>query len=47
VRKVSVIAQKREKLGRFILATNDLDLTFEEILSYYKSQGNIEPGLGF
>jgi len=42
-----VIAQKREKLGRFILATNDLDLTFEEILSYYKSQGNIEPGLGF
>jgi len=47
VRKVSVIAQKREKLGRFILATNDLDLTFEEILSYYKSQGNIERGFRF
>ncbi len=42
-----VIAQKREKLGRFILATNDLDLTFEEILSYYKSQGNIERGFRF
>ncbi|HJH31743.1 MAG TPA: IS1634 family transposase [Methanosarcinaceae archaeon] len=37
-----VLAQERKKLGRFVLATNDLDLTVDEILSYYKSQGNVE-----
>ena len=42
-----VITQEREKLGRFILATNDLDLTADEILSYYKSQGKIERGFRF
>jgi transposase len=42
-----VISQEREKLGRFILATNDLDLTADEILSYYKSQGKIERGFRF
>ncbi len=42
-----VIAHKREKLGRFILATNDLDLTADEILSYYKSQSTIERGFRF
>jgi transposase len=36
-----VIAHERKKLGRFVLATNDLDLTVDEILSYYKSQGNV------
>jgi len=41
------IAQEREKLGRFILATNDLDLTANDILSYYKSQSNIERGFRF
>ena len=41
------IAQEREKLGRFILATNDLDLTADEILSYYKSQSTIERGFRF
>ena len=41
------IADEREKLGRFILATNDLDLTAEEILSYYKSQSKIERGFRF
>ena len=41
------IAQKREKLGRFILATNDLDLTVDEILSYYKSQNKVERGFRF
>jgi transposase len=42
-----VIALERKKLGRFVLATNDLDLTVDEILSYYKSQGNIERGFRF
>jgi len=42
-----VIAQERKKLGRFVLATNDLDLTVDEILSYYKDQGNVERGFMF
>jgi transposase len=42
-----VLAQERKKLGRFVLATNDLDLTVDEILSYYKSQGNVERGFMF
>ena len=41
------IAQERKKLGRFVLATNNLDLTVDEILSYYKSQGNVERGFMF
>lgn len=42
-----MVAQERKKHGRFVLATNDLDLTVDEILSYYKSQGNIERGFMF
>ncbi len=42
-----VITQEREKPERFILATNDLDLKADEILSYYKSQGKIERGFRF
>jgi len=42
-----VIAQERKKLGKFVLATNDLDLTVDEILSYYKNQGNVERGFMF
>ena len=41
------IAQKRDKLGRFILATNDLELSVDDILSYYKSQSKIERGFRF
>jgi transposase len=41
------IARKREKLGRFILATNDTGLTADEILSYYKSQSTVERGFRF
>ena len=42
-----MMAQERKKLGRFVLATNDLDLTVDEILTYYKSQGNVERGFMF
>ena len=42
-----VIARKREKLGRFILATSDTGLTADEILSYYKSQSTVERGFRF
>ena len=31
-----VLAQERKKRGRFVLATNDLDLTVDEMLSYIK-----------
>ena len=41
------IVRKREKLGRFILATNDTGLTADEILSYYKSQSTVERGFRF
>jgi len=41
------IEKEREKLGRFILATNDPDLTGDEILSHYKSQSKIERGFRF
>jgi len=42
-----VIAREREKLGKFVLATNDLHLTADEILSYYKSQSTVERGFRF
>ncbi|MGP8330075.1 MAG: IS1634 family transposase, partial [Methanosarcinaceae archaeon] len=41
------IAQKRKILGRFVLATNDLDLTVDKMLSYYKDQGKVERGFMF
>ncbi len=44
------VNQATEKLGRFILATNELDKTLlpdQNILSEYKSQSNIETGFGF
>jgi len=40
-------AQERDKLGRFILATNDPALTGDDVLSYYKSQSKIERGFRF
>ena len=42
-----VIEKERDKLGRFVLATNDLSLSPDEILSYYKSQSTIERGFKF
>ncbi len=41
------IAREREKLGKFVLATNDPCLTADEILSYYKSQSTVERGFRF
>jgi transposase len=43
----TVVKNESDKLGRFVLATNDLSLTPEEILSYYKSQSTIERGFRF
>jgi len=35
------IQAKRAKLGRFIFATNDLELTPDQLLKYYKEQGTV------
>jgi transposase len=41
------VQEKRAKLGRFILATNDLKLTPDQLLKYYKEQGTVERGFRF
>jgi len=42
-----VVAHEREKLGRFILATNDLTISPYDLLAYYKGQGAVEQGFRF
>jgi len=41
------VAKHRRTLGRFVLATNKLDLDPEVILSYYKGQQTVERGFRF
>jgi transposase len=43
----NAIEKDRTKLGRFLLATNQLDLEPEQILNYYKGQQNVERGFRF
>lgn len=45
--KDTVIATEKETLGRFILATNDVELSAETLLEYYKGQGSVERGFRF
>lgn len=35
----ATIEREKQKLGRFVLATNDLELTPDTILEYYKKSG--------
>jgi len=42
-----IVEQERQKLGRFVLATNDPDLSPDALLKYYKEQGTIERGFRF
>lgn len=42
-----VIEQERNRLGRFVLATNDLELDADSILKYYKGQQSVERGFRF
>ncbi|MCW7076320.1 MAG: IS1634 family transposase, partial [Candidatus Syntrophoarchaeum sp.] len=42
-----LIREEKKKLGRFILATNDLTLDSEQILEYYKDQNKVERGFRF
>ena len=41
------IFRKRQKLGRFVLASNKMDLDAETMLSNYKGQQNVEHGFRF
>jgi len=41
------VQERRAKLGRFILATNDLELTPDQLLKYYKEHGTVERGFRF
>ena len=41
------VAERRQNLGRFVLATNDRDLSPDELLANYKEQGTVERGFRF
>jgi len=42
-----VLADERRILGRFVLATNDPELSADELLANYKGQGAVERGFRF
>ena len=42
-----IIEREKLCLGRFVLATNDLDLDADIILKYYKGQQSVEGGFRF
>ena len=46
-RNEQIIASERDKLGRFILASNDIALDGELMLQYYKGQNVVEKGFRF
>jgi len=41
------VIRERQKLGRFVIASNDLDLDSETMLNYYKGQQVVERGFRF
>ena len=41
------VLKEKSKLGRFILASNDLNIDPDTILSYYKGQQKVERGFRF
>ena len=43
----AVLAEERRILGRFVLATNDPELSADELLANYKGQGAVERGFRF
>ena len=44
---LAIVAERRQKFGRFVLAMNDLDLSPDELLANYKEQGMVERGFRF
>ena len=41
------VGKSQQKLGRFVLATNDPDLSPDDLLANYKEQGTVERGFRF
>jgi transposase len=41
------VERERQKLGRFVLATNDTGISADELLANYKGQGAVERGFRF
>lgn len=46
-RNEEVIQHEAEHLGRFIIASNDLNIGAEQMLSFYKKQSKVEQGFRF
>jgi len=46
-RNEQIIASERSKLGRFVLASNDMELNGELMLKHYKGQNAVEKGFRF
>ena len=42
-----IVNRLRRELGRFVLATNDLELSANDLLKHYKGQGAVERGFRF
>jgi transposase len=43
----SALTEERKKFGRFVLASNDIDLDPDAMLNYYKGQQTVEHGFRF
>ncbi len=41
------VLKEMEKMGLFILASNDISISPEDMLKYYKGQDNVEKGFRF
>ncbi len=44
---LEIISREQEKMGRFILASNDLTIDLDTCLEYYKEQSSVEKGFRF
>ena len=42
-----IVFKELKKMGLFILASNDISISFEEVLKYYEGQDNLERGFRF
>lgn len=42
-----IVFKEMEKMGLFILASNDISIASEEVLKYYEGQDNLERGFRF
>jgi transposase len=47
VRNEEITLNEKEHQGRFIIASNDLNLDAEKMLDYYKNQSKVEKGFRF